>query len=71
MAYVVLKDPARGGKEMQDALIAHCRENLIKWSCPREVWFLDTLPLTRVGKIDYRELVRRHAASSPVTERAP
>jgi non-ribosomal peptide synthetase component E (peptide arylation enzyme) len=24
------------------------------------VEFLDALPLTKVGKIDYRELVRRH-----------
>jgi long-chain acyl-CoA synthetase len=42
-----------------DALIAHCRERLIKWSCPREVHFLDGLPQTKVGKIDYRALASR------------
>ena len=47
---------------LEEALIAHCRERLIKWSCPREVEFIDELPLTRVGKVDYRELTRRHAA---------
>jgi acyl-CoA synthetase (AMP-forming)/AMP-acid ligase II len=51
---------------MEKALIAHCRERLIKWSCPREVAFLDALPLTKVGKVDYRELMRRHAEKPSV-----
>ena len=33
-------------------------------SGPREVHFLDALPQTKVGKIDYRELGRRHAANA-------
>ncbi|MEW6689175.1 MAG: AMP-binding protein [Pseudomonadota bacterium] len=55
-AFVVLKDPAQEGAAMQEALIAHCRDNLIKWSCPREVEFRRDLPRTRVGKVDYRAL---------------
>jgi long-chain acyl-CoA synthetase len=54
--FVVLKDPSQEGKAMEEALIAHCRENLIKWSCPREIEFRRELPKTRVGKIDYRAL---------------
>ena len=61
-ACVVLRDRARAGPELGEAIIAHCRDQLIKWSCPREVEFVDALPLTKVGKIDYRELVRRHEA---------
>jgi long-chain acyl-CoA synthetase len=61
-ACVVLREAAQAGPAMQEAIIAHCRERLIKWSCPREVEFVDALPLTRVGKVDYRELARRHAA---------
>ena len=61
-AFVVLRDPSQAGPGMEKALVAHCRERLIKWSCPREVAFADALPLTKVGKVDYRELVRRHAA---------
>jgi long-chain acyl-CoA synthetase len=61
-ACVVLRDPSRAGPELGEAIIAHCRDNLIKWSCPREVAFVADLPLTKVGKIDYRELVRRHEA---------
>ena len=61
-ACVVPRDPAQAGDALAQALIAHCRERLIKWSCPREVEFIGALPLTKVGKIDNRELVRRHEA---------
>jgi len=55
-AFVVLEDPDRAGDAMAAEIIAHCRETLIKWSCPREVEFRDALPRTRVGKIAYRQL---------------
>ena len=53
-AAVVLKDPARASAQTEQALIAHCRERLIKWSCPRDIEFRPSLPRTRIGKIDYR-----------------
>jgi long-chain acyl-CoA synthetase len=62
VACIVARNAAKAGPALAEALIAHCREKLIKWSCPREVDFVDSLPVTKVGKIDYRELVRRHAA---------
>ena len=62
-AYVVLKDPAAKTPASERELIEHCRERLIKWSCPREVEFCTELPRTRVGKIDYRALVTRHLAA--------
>jgi long-chain acyl-CoA synthetase len=55
-AFVVLKDNSKAGPDEAKALIDHCRENLIKWSCPREVEFRESLPLTRVGKVAYTEL---------------
>jgi long-chain acyl-CoA synthetase len=64
-ACVVLRDPSQAGAAIEEAIVAHCRERLIKWSCPREVEFVRELPLTRVGKVDYRELARRHAAGAP------
>jgi long-chain acyl-CoA synthetase len=68
VAYAVLRDPSRAGPEMEKTLVAHCRERLIKWSCPREVGFVEALPLTKVGKIDYRALVRRHAPATPAAD---
>jgi acyl-CoA synthetase (AMP-forming)/AMP-acid ligase II len=63
-AYVVLKDPAQAGAATESALIAHCREHLIKWSCPREIEFRAALPTTRIGKVDYRALLRSAAGGS-------
>jgi long-chain acyl-CoA synthetase len=62
-AYIVLKDVSRENADMEKALIEHCRKQLIKWSCPREVEFRRDLPKTRIGKIDYKALIREHIAS--------
>ena len=61
-AYVVLRDPSLASPQTEKALIAHCRQRLIKWSCPRDVEFRAELPKTRIGKIDYRALVEEHIA---------
>ena len=61
-AYVVLRDPGLASPQTEKALIAHCRQRLIKWSCPRDVEFRTELPKTRIGKIDYRALVEEHIA---------
>ncbi len=63
-AIVVLKDPAQENAATADALIAFCRERLIKWSCPRDVAFERSLPKTRVGKIDYRALMAAQPGAS-------
>jgi long-chain acyl-CoA synthetase len=55
-AYVVLKDSSKESKEMEENLINYCNENLIKWSCPREIEFSKELPKTLVGKIDFKQL---------------
>lgn len=66
-AVVVLKDAARATPETEQALIAYCRERLIKWSCPREIEFRRELPRTRIGKIDYKVLVAEHVAREKET----
>jgi long-chain acyl-CoA synthetase len=60
-AFVVAKDPGREGDALAAQLIAHCRDRLIKWSCPRDVEFRRELPKTRVGKIDFTALTREAA----------
>ena len=61
-AFVVLKDPAQANADTERALIEHCRAQLIKWSCPREIEFRAELPKTRVGQIDYRSLQQQYSA---------
>ena len=60
-AYVVLKTAAQASPDLAQQLIAHCRGQLIKWACPREIEFRGELPTTRVGKIDYRALMQEQA----------
>ena len=69
-AFVVLKDPSAGNAELATALIEHCRVQLLKWSCPREVEFLRELPVTRLGKVDFTALVRREVAKATGRARA-
>jgi long-chain acyl-CoA synthetase len=68
-AAVVLKDPARSSNTTEQELIAHCRERLIKWSCPRAIEFHTTLPRTRIGKVDYRTLAAAHQPAPEETVR--
>ncbi len=57
---VVLKDPSQESATTAQALIDFCSERLIKWSRPREIEFRRELPMTRIGKIDYKILVAEH-----------
>jgi len=50
--FVVKKDPALTAA----AVLAHCREQLTGYKCPREVEFRSELPKSNVGKILRREL---------------
>ena len=60
-AFVTPADSAQADDALAAELIEHCRRELIKWSCPREVEFRAELPLTKVGKIDYTALEREEA----------
>jgi long-chain acyl-CoA synthetase len=50
--FVVKKDPALTA----ESVLAHCREQLTGYKCPREVEFRNELPKSNVGKILRREL---------------
>ncbi|MBK17898.1 MAG: benzoate--CoA ligase [Rhodospirillaceae bacterium] len=50
-AYVVLNDIQDAGDAMEQALVEHCREGLLRYKYPRWFHFLDDLPKTATGKI--------------------
>jgi long-chain acyl-CoA synthetase len=56
LAFVVARARDRSTPELAASLDAHCRARLIKWSCPGEFRFCESLPRTRLGKVDYRAL---------------
>ncbi|HOD31406.1 MAG: AMP-binding protein [Smithellaceae bacterium] len=60
--FVVLKDTKKASPEMEKQLINFCQEHLIKWSCPREIEFRDSLPKTLVGKVAFNVLEQEEIA---------
>jgi long-chain acyl-CoA synthetase len=67
-AFVVVRPPAVPGDALAAELIEHCRAQLIKWSCPREIEFCPVLPRTRVGKVDLMALRGAASAASTVSD---
>ncbi len=61
-AFVELHHPEKASLEKEKELIAFVRKRLIKWSCPREIEFVEKLPLTKIGKVDFRKLEEREHA---------
>ncbi|MDR0435372.1 MAG: acyl--CoA ligase [Propionibacteriaceae bacterium] len=60
-AYVIPAAEVIADDAAKETLLEHCRQQLNKWSAPRELEFRDELPRTLVGKIDYRALEREAA----------
>jgi fatty-acyl-CoA synthase len=60
-AYVVLKDGAQGRVSGED-LIAWCRQHMAAYKVPRQVQFLDALPRSGTGKIQWRTLQEKEWA---------
>ncbi|HPD56406.1 MAG TPA: AMP-binding protein [Smithellaceae bacterium] len=60
--FVVLKDAKKASPEMEKQLIDFCQEHLIKWSCPREIEFRESLPKTLVGKVAFNVLEKEEIA---------
>jgi len=61
-AYVVLKDGVESGEALADDLKVWVKDRLAAYSYPREIAFLDALPMTVTGKVIRRELKARAAA---------
>jgi fatty-acyl-CoA synthase len=54
-AYVVLRDEARGSLGEQE-IIGWCRQHMAAYKVPRQVAFIDALPRSGTGKIQWRAL---------------
>ncbi|HEY1383377.1 MAG TPA: acyl-CoA synthetase [Dongiaceae bacterium] len=61
-AYIVLKDGYAPGDELARAIQAHVKTRLAAHEYPREIAFVEALPMTTTGKIIRRELRARAAA---------
>lgn len=48
----------------KNEIINHCRNGVQEYSIPDDILFVDKIPLTPIGKVDYRELERLVKAKS-------
>jgi acetyl-CoA synthetase len=67
-AYVVLKEHFTASSALRDALKTHVSERLAKHAYPREISFLDALPMTVTGKVIRKELRERARAEGKGAE---
>jgi len=63
-AYVVLKEGYAPGEALARAIQAHVKTRLAAHEYPREIAFVDALPMTTTGKIIRRALRERAAAEA-------
>lgn len=55
-AFIMLKPQYHPSKELEEEILAYCREHIAKYAMPKEIEFRKELPKTLVGKVAYREL---------------
>lgn len=58
-AYVVVDKTCEDVKYIEAKIRERCDKELAEYMCPQEYVFLDSLPLTSVGKVDYKALEER------------
>jgi acetyl-CoA synthetase len=63
-AYVVLRAGWEASAPLAETLQAHVKERLASYSYPREIEFLDGLPMTVTGKVIRKELKARATAEA-------
>ena len=56
VAYIILSDNAVDADDVKKQLEAYCRASLPDSHWPDEYVFVDSFPITRAGKVDYRAL---------------
>lgn len=58
--FVQLSDEAKHGEPQRwrDEILRFCRSNLTPYKIPRDIAFLDAMPMTSLGKIDKKALRR-------------
>jgi long-chain acyl-CoA synthetase len=55
--FVVVNDDYKYNLTLENKILKVCRENLIKFAVPGKVIAKDSLPVTQVGKVNYRQVM--------------
>lgn len=60
-AYVVLKQNVKKSKsKIKEEIMDLCKKNLARYSQPYEIEFRESLPKTKIGKVNYKELEKEN-----------
>jgi fatty-acyl-CoA synthase len=59
-AVCVIVTQREGFSCTEEEIIRFCKQNTSKYMVPKYVYFLDSLPLTPIGKVDKKELKKRY-----------
>jgi acetyl-CoA synthetase len=68
-AFIVLQPGQAGSQALMDEIQAHVRGRLAPYEYPKEIEFIDALPMTTTGKVQRKELRRREEAKSASEKR--
>lgn len=63
-AVIVLKKGAEATQDIQKSIMAFVKDNISAYAKPREYAFVKSLPMTKLGKVDYRCLEESAASES-------
>jgi acetyl-CoA synthetase len=66
-AFIVLQPGQIASKALEEDIQRHVRGRLAPYEYPREIEFIDALPMTTTGKVQRKELRKREEAKAPRT----
>ena len=58
-AFIVLKDDVKNESKAKKEIRELCRQNIEEYAQPYEFVYCDSLPISLMGKVDYRELIKQ------------
>ena len=68
-AFIVLQPGRAPSQPLMEEIQKHVRGRLAPYEYPREIEFIDALPMTTTGKVQRKELRRREEEKKPATPR--
>jgi len=68
-AFVVLQPGKSPSQALMNEIQAHVRGRLAPYEYPKEIEFIDALPMTTTGKVQRKELRKREEARTASEER--
>ena len=63
-AFIVLKDGLEPTAQIRASIEEHCKNNIARYSLPKEYEYKTSLPLTKVGKVAYTVLEKEEMSKN-------